>query len=125
MPKKALKVLQLLCLCVLFLFDCNSPPSLPPSLPPYLPLSLPLFLLLAAAATSVPSDEVYEKAVNQATNVYQFQGDQDKGQFVLILENSPQMLKIGLLDSKKVRRVVVVVVVVVGIKRSSLFSNTS
>ena len=57
-------------------------------------------LLTVAVAGSVPADEVYEKAVNMATKVYQF--NTERGVYETIHENSSHMIKIGLLDSKKV-----------------------
>ena len=54
-------------------------------------------------AHSVPSDEVYEKAVTTATKVYSYQGEDDNGQFVIVHEDKAQVLKIALLDTKKVK----------------------
>jgi len=54
------------------------------------------------AADSVPSDEVYERAVNQATMVYQLEGEGEMASFVPIHEISHQMLRITLLNTKKV-----------------------
>ena len=54
------------------------------------------------AADGVPSDDVYEMAVNLATMVYQLEGEQEMASFVPVHENSNQMLRIALLNTKKV-----------------------
>ena len=50
----------------------------------------------------MPSDEVYEKAVNMATVVYQLEGEAEKTQFVPIHENSPKMLQVSVLHPTRV-----------------------
>lgn len=59
--------------------------------------------MLVLDAHSVPSDEVYEKAVTMATKVYSYQGEDENGQFVIVHEEKAQILKIALLDTKKVK----------------------
>ena len=54
------------------------------------------------AADGVPSDDVYERAVNLATTVYQLEGEGEMASFVPVHENSNQMLRIALLNTKKV-----------------------
>ena len=51
----------------------------------------------------MPSDEVYEKAVNMATVVYQLEGEGEKTQFVPIHENSAKMLQVSILHPSRVR----------------------
>ena len=53
------------------------------------------------AADGVPSDDVYERAVNLATTVYQLEGEGEMATFVPVHENSNQMLRIALLNTKK------------------------
>ena len=60
----------------------------------------------AAAPDSVPSDEVYEKAVNMATVVYQLEGEGDKAQFVAIHDNTAKMLQVSILHPTKVGSVI-------------------
>lgn len=55
----------------------------------------------------MPSDEVYEKAVNMATVVYQLEGEAEKTQFVPIHENSPKMLQVSVLHPTRVSRFVI------------------
>lgn len=50
----------------------------------------------------MPSDEVYEKAVNMATVVYQLEGEAEKTQFVPIHENSAKMLQVSVLHPTRV-----------------------
>ncbi len=69
------------------------PPSL--SFPPYLQ---PPWL----ASESVHTDEVYERAVNNATVVYQLEGVDDKAKFVPVHDHSAQMLKVAVLSTEKV-----------------------
>ena len=54
----------------------------------------------------MPSDEVYEKAVNMATVIYQLEGEAEKTQFVPIHENSAKMLQVSILHPTKVSRFV-------------------
>ena len=58
--------------------------------------------LLFTASESVPSDEIYEKAVTVATRVYQLEGEGEKLHYSLVQENTPQMVRVALLNSKKV-----------------------
>ena len=60
------------------------------------------FLPFHTAADGVPSDDVYERAVNMATTVYQLEGEGEKASFVPVHENSNQMVKVALLNPKKV-----------------------
>ena len=57
---------------------------------------------LVAAVENVPSDEVYEKAVNMATVVYQLEGEGEQLQFVPIHENGAKMLQVSILHPTKV-----------------------
>ena len=50
----------------------------------------------------MPSDEIYEKAVNMATVVYQLQGEAEKTQFVPIHENVAKMLQVSVLHPTRV-----------------------
>lgn len=50
----------------------------------------------------MPSDEVYEKAVNMATVVYQLEGEGEKTQFVPIHENGVKMLQVSILHPTRV-----------------------
>lgn len=50
----------------------------------------------------VPSDESYEKGVVMATKIYQYICDGDVGKFVLFHNEQSQMLKISILDTKKI-----------------------
>ena len=50
----------------------------------------------------MPSDEVYEKAVNMATVVYQLEGEGEKIQFVPIHENVVKMLQVSVLHPTRV-----------------------
>ena len=50
----------------------------------------------------MPGDEIYEKAVNQATVVYQLEGEGEKTQFVPIHENAAKMLQVSLLHPTRV-----------------------
>ena len=54
------------------------------------------------ASESVPSDEIYEKAVTTATRVYQLEGEGEKLRYSLVQENTPQMVRVALLNPKKV-----------------------
>ena len=51
---------------------------------------------------NVPSDEVYEKAVNMATVVYQLEGEGEKMQFVPIHDNVTKMLQVSILHPSRV-----------------------
>ena len=53
------------------------------------------------AADGVPSDDVYERAVNLATTVYQLEGEGEMASFVPVHENSNQMLRIALLNPRR------------------------
>lgn len=57
---------------------------------------------IPAGTEDVPGDEVYEKAVNTATVVYQLEGEAEKTQFVPIHENSTKMLQVSILHPKRV-----------------------
>ena len=59
-------------------------------------------LLATPASESVPSDEVHEKAVNLATMVYQLEGEGNMAQFVPFYEHTSQMVKVALLNTKRV-----------------------
>lgn len=59
-------------------------------------------ILLFAGPESVPSDEIYEKAVNLATVVYQLEGEGEKTQFVPVHENIAKMLQVSILHPKRV-----------------------
>ena len=61
-----------------------------------------LLTVLAADPESVPGDEVYEKAVNMATIIYQLEGEGEKLQFIPIHENVAKMLQVSILHPKKV-----------------------
>lgn len=50
----------------------------------------------------MPSDEIYEKAVNMATMVYQLEGEAEKTQFVPIHENVAKMLQVSILHPTRV-----------------------
>ena len=58
--------------------------------------------MLPADPESVPGDEVYEKAVNMATIVYQLEGEGEKLQFIPVQENNAKMLQVSILHPKKV-----------------------
>ena len=66
----------------------------------YLP-TLPTYPI-PAGTEDVPGDEVYEKAVNTATVVYQLEGEAEKIQFVPIHENSAKMLQVSILHPTRV-----------------------
>ena len=55
-----------------------------------------------AASESVPNDDLYEKSVNMVTTVMQLEGTDDNAHFTTIHESSNHMLKIAILDTKKV-----------------------
>lgn len=57
---------------------------------------------VSIASESVPGDEVYERAVNLATTVYQLEGDKDSAQFVPIHEGITKMITVALLQTKSV-----------------------
>ena len=61
-----------------------------------------VILLFFTASESVPSDEVHEKAVTTATRVYQLEGEGEKLHYSLIHDNTPQMVRVALLNPKKV-----------------------
>ena len=54
----------------------------------------------------MPSDEVYEKAVNMSTVVYQLEGEGEQLQFVPIHENVAKMLQVSILHPTKVSSMV-------------------
>ena len=62
-------------------------------------MPLPSYLV---GIENVPSDEVYEKAVNMATVVYQLEGEGEKTQFVPIHENGAKMLQVSILHPTRV-----------------------
>lgn len=61
------------------------------------PITLPRI-----ASEMVSSDDVHEKAVNLVTVVYQLEGEGDKLHYTPIHENSTHMVKVSLLNTKKV-----------------------
>ena len=74
-------------------------------------LSIPLCFLhtppilhfsLLTAVDGVPSDDLYERGVNVATTVYQLEGEGEKANFVPVHEHSTNMVKVTLLNPKKV-----------------------
>jgi hypothetical protein len=56
---------------------------------------------LSPASESVPSDEIYEKAVCLATSVFVLEGDKaDAAKFVPIHEGSMKMISVNMLQPK-------------------------
>ena len=74
------------------------------SIPPLCFLHTPpiLHFSLLTAADGVPSDDLYERGVNMATTVYQLEGEGEKANFVPVHEHSTNMVKVALLNPKKV-----------------------
>ena len=61
-----------------------------------------LHFSLFTAADAVPSDDLYERGVNMATTVYQLEGEGEKANFVPVHEHTTNMVKVALLNPKKV-----------------------